>query len=230
MVAAAIALIVAPPAGALAAAGSPGPPHEWGGHETPGEAPAESPGGPTEPAAPPAEGAAPGTNPPASTGGVPQGAGTESSGNGAAPTRRGSSLGSGSGSNQAGSTSEQPASTTASSGSYEPESSTLATVEEPASQPRAVSRVGSVEPRPAAATTGNGARAAVGAANPVAAAPVASTRDQVGSGSGVLSLPVLILCGLILVYACGRLVLGPIEPDLFRSRPFRLVRRAFHRT
>lgn len=216
------------PAGALAA-------------ETGAEAPTAEP-------APAPEGTPPVTAP-GSTGWVPQTPSTGTSGGGSAPTQHGSSLGSGGSSQPAESTSDDTSS--GSSGTVEPETSpppAAPVAEEPASEPRAGSpRVEPVEPlvpEPEPAPVDKGGIAGLGAATLVArpeagtvssaaavAAPVlASTRDQGGSGSGVLPVPILILCGLFLLYAGARLVLGPVEPDLFRSRRFRFLRRAFYRT
>lgn len=242
MVVAAMALVAVAPAGALAAG-------EESGGSAVGETGTESSSGSTG-SAPPA--ASEGATPPASTGWVPQGEGTEASSHEAASTRRGSSLGSGASPKQGGSTGEQAGSTSeessysgGSSGYHEPESSTPSTVEEPASKPRAVSPVDPVEPQVAAEPTpAEGGHAAVGVATPVAlpvspqatdtssappAALVVSTPDRVASGSGGLPLPILIVGLLILIYAGARLLLGPVEPDLFRSGRFQRVRRALSR-
>ena len=240
VVAVAMALVAAPPAGALAAG------EESGGGSTVGEASTESSSGSTEPVSPAAPEETSSTPAaPASTGWVPQGEGTEASSHDAASTRRGSSLGSGAGPKRAGSTSEEPSYSGGSSDSYEPESSTPSTFEEPVSKPLVANPVGSVEPQAAAEVTpAKGGHAAVGVAVPVAlsdspqvadtssappAASVVGTRDRVASGSGSLPLPVLIVGLLILVYAGARLLLGPVEPDLFRSGPFQRVRRALSR-
>lgn len=238
MVVAAMALVAVSPAGALAAG-------EESGGSTVGETGTESSSGSTESAPPATSEEAPSTaTAPASTGWVPQGEGTEAFSHDAASTRRGSSLGSGAGPKRAGSTSEEPSYSGGSSGYSEPESSTPSTFEEPASKSRTVSPGGSVEPQTAEATPGKGGRAAVGVATPVAlsdsprvadtssappAAAMVSTRARVASGSGGLPLPILIVGGLILVYAGGRLLLGPVEPDLFRSGPLQRVRRALSR-
>jgi hypothetical protein len=243
IVVAAMALIAVAPAGALAAG------EESGGGSTVGETGTESSGGSTG-SAPPA--ASEGATPPASTGWVPQGEGTEASSHEAASTRRGSSLGSGASPKQGGSTGEQAGSTGeessysgGSSGYHEPESSTRSTVEESASKPQAASPVNPVEPQVAAEPIpAEGGHAAVGVATPVAlpvspqaadtssappAALVVSTPDRVASGSGGLPLPILIVGLLILIYAGARLLLGPVEPDLFRSGRFQRVRRALSR-
>jgi hypothetical protein len=202
VVAAAMTLIAAAPAGALGA-----------GEES----------APTETAAP--EAAAPVVAPPASTGWIPQGGATETSSDGAAPTRHGSSLGSGGGPSHVPSTSEEPSYTTGSSGQYEPESSAPSTFEEPARTPQMGSGFGSVEPPATASTTGKAVSVAVGAATPVAlaatpvspsespqggsigsaplaaAAPFTNPRDQVASNFDALPLLVGIVLGLILVYA-----------------------------
>ncbi len=245
IVVAAMALIAVAPAGALAG-------EESSGGGAVGETGTESSSGSTG-SAPPASEESPTTaTPPASTGWVPQGEGTEASSHEAASTRRGSSLGSGaspkqpgSTSEQAGSTGEEPSSNGSSSGYYEPESSTPSTVEEPASKPRAASPADPVEPQPAAEPAPvEGGHAAVGVATPVAlpvspqvadtgsappAAALVGTPDRVASGSGGLPLPILIVGLLILVYAGARLLLGPVEPDLFRSGPLQRVRRVLSR-
>jgi hypothetical protein len=248
VVVAAMALIAVAPSGALAAG------EESSGGSTTGETGTESSSGSTETAPPPApEEASSTATPPASTGWVPQGEGTDAPSHGAASTRRGSSLGSGANPKQPGSTSEGAGSTGegssysgGSSGYSEPASSTPSTFEESASKPRAVSPpVGTVQqPQVAEATPDKSGRAAVGASIPVAlpdpprvadtssarlAASIVGTRDRVASGSGSLPLPVLIVGLLILVYAGARLLLGPVEPDLFRSGPLQRVRRALSR-
>jgi hypothetical protein len=244
MVVAVAALVAAAPAGALAAG------EESGSGSSAGETGTEPSSGSTEaaPPAPPEEASSTGAAP-ASAGWVPQGAGTETSSHGGASTRRGSSLGVGVSSKQAGSTSEESSysggDSSGSSDYYEPESSTPSTVEEPAvSKPRVASPVSSVEPQAAETAPDQGGHAAVAVAIPVALqkspqaadtssaplpAPVASMRDLTASGSGGLLLAVLIVCGLILVYAGVQLLFGPFEPDFFRSGPFRRVRRALSR-
>jgi hypothetical protein len=238
VVAGAMALVAAAPAGALAAG------EETSG-STAGETGTES-GGSTLPAPPPtSEEASSTATAPASTGWVPQEASTETSSHEAAPTRHGSSLGIGASSKQAKPKSKESSYSGGSSGYYESESSTPSTVEEPASEPRVVRPVAPVEPQPAEAAPDKGGHAAVGAAVSVAlpespqavdpssipppAALVASTRDRTASGSGGLPLPVLIVSLLILAYAGWRLLLGPVEPDLFRSGPLQRVRRALSR-
>lgn len=234
---------VMPAAGALAAG-------EESGGSTVGETGTESSSGSTGSAPPAASEESSTATPPPSTGWVPQGESTEASSHEAASTRHGSSLGSGASPKHAESTSEQtvsdaPSSSGSSSGYYEPESSTPSTAEEPASRPKAVSPVDPVEPQPAAKPThGAGGHAAVKVAVPVAvsdspkvadvssapaAAAVVGVHDQVASGSGGLPLPVLLVGLLILVYAGARLLLGPVEPDLFRSGPFQRVRRVLSR-
>jgi hypothetical protein len=222
--------LISVPAGALAIG------EESGTSATTGEGATES----TE-SSPPAEG----SNPSTSTGWVPQGDAAEDTGDAAATTRRGSSLGSGGSSNQSRSPDAQPASgkqpapTPASSGSYEPEASSPSTFEEPASTPRAVP-TGDSEPQAVEPAT-----TAVGAANPVAttaspqdstrpvppveATPVANLSEQAAAGSGGLPWPLLVVCVLVLLYAGARLLLGPVELDIFRSSPFRRVRRTFPR-
>jgi hypothetical protein len=246
IVVAAMALVaVIPAAGALAAG-------EESGGSTVGETGSESSSGSTGSAPPAAEEASSTATPPASTGWVPQGEGTEASSH-EASTRHGSSLGSGASPKQAGSAGEQAGSageessySGGSSGYYAPESPTPSTSEEPASKPRAVSPVDHpVEPQPAVEpTSGEGGHAAVGVATPVAlpvspqaadassappAAAVVGVHDRVASGSGGLPLPILLVGLLILVYAGARLLLGPVEPDLFRSGRFQRVRRAISR-
>jgi len=148
---------------------------------------------------------------------------------------------------QTGSASEESSSSGGSSGYYEPEaSSPPSTSEQPASKPRAVSPVGNtVEPKPAAEPApSEGGHAALAVATPVArpdspqvaetssaslAASIVATRDRVASGSGGLPLPILIVGLLILLYIGARLLLGPVEPDLFRSGRFQRVRRAISR-
>lgn len=232
-----MALVAAAPTGALAAGeGS-------GGGSTVGETGTESSSGSTEAAPPASEEASPTTTPPPSAGWVPQGEGTEASSDGTASTRHGSSLGSGaSPAKLAGSTSEESSSSSGSSSYYEPESSAPSPVEVPASKPQVTSQAGSVESQPIEATPAKG-RAGVGVAIPVAlpkspqaaatspASPAAlvSAPARVASSSGSLPLPILIVGLLILVYVGARLLLGPVEPDLFRSGPFQRVRRAISR-
>lgn len=239
VVAGVMALVAAAPAGALAAG-------EDSSGSTAGETGTESAGGSTVPVPPPtSEEASPTASPPASTGWVPQEGGTETSSHEAAPTRHGSSLGIGASSKQAKPKSEESSYSGDSGGYYESESSAPTTPEEPASKPRVVRPVDPVEPPTVKVTPDKGGRAAVGAAVSVAlpespqaadpssipppAALVASTRDRTATGSGGLPLPVLIVSLLILVYAGWRLLLGPVEPDLFRSGPLQRVRRALSR-
>jgi len=84
------------------------------------------------------------------------------------------------------------------------------------------------------------AHLALGGADPVARSEspsagsgsepaAASTSAQVVPDSGSLPWPALIVCGLILLVAGARLLLGPIEPESFRYSRFRFVRRAFPR-
>jgi hypothetical protein len=240
VVAGAVALVAATPVGALAAS-------EGSSGSTAGETGTESGGGSTVPApAPPPEEAPSTAAPPASTGWVPQEAGTEvSSHEAAAPTRHGSSLGVGASSNQAKPKREESSYSGGSSDYYEPEPSTPSTAEEPASKPRPVSPVVPVEPQAAKVTPDKGGHVAVAAAisvampespqatdtssAPAAVVPAASTHDRAASGSGGLPLAVLIVFGLILVYAGVRLLFSPVEPDLFRSGPLQRVRRALSR-
>lgn len=58
------------------------------------------------------------------------------------------------------------------------------------------------------------------------AASVAGTTAQVTSDSGGLPWPALIICGLILLLAGTRLLVGPFEADSLRYSRFRLLRRA----
>lgn len=230
-----MALAAMAPAGALAT----------GEGSTVGETGTESSSGSTEAAPPVSEEASPTTAPPPSAGWVPQGEGTEASSDGAASTRHGSSLGSGaSPAKQAESTSEEPSYSGDSSGYYEPESSsTPSTVEAPASKPQVTNQVAPPEPQPVQATPTKG-HAGVGVAVPVAlpkspqaagtspaspAAQLVSAPARVASSSGSLPLPILIVGLLILVYVGARLLLGPVEPDLFRSGPLQRVRRAISR-
>jgi hypothetical protein len=192
------------------------------------ESATESPGA-TVPA-PPAEG----TSPPA-PGWVPQGEAAEDTGSAAAPTQRGSSLGSGTGSTQADSPEQPapseppPAPTPVPSGSYGPEEApSPSTYEEPASAPRAVTAPNPEPPAPEPAAVALGAADAVAkavsrdASLPVAARPVADTTSgQAAAGSGGLLWPILIVGILILLYAGARVLLGPVELDIFRSGPFR---------
>jgi hypothetical protein len=232
LAAAATALIAAAPAGALAAA------EESKDSSAPGGAAAESPGGQTEShseSAPPAEAAPP------STGWVPQSESTETSSDGATGARRGSSLGSGGGSNAKSTGEESPQTSgssgydeqpTSSSGYYEqPRSSTPPATAEPASKPQVSSGGGSTEPSAPKAPTGNRVSMAVGAAAAVARseslpvadtgdlaaaaiAPLANPHDQTAPGIGTLKMLLLIVCGFILVYSGGRLLLGPVEPGM----------------
>lgn len=73
------------------------------------------------------------------------------------------------------------------------------------------------------------ARSTSGAAEESAASSAAA--EQVASAvtedSGGLPWLALILCGLVLLYAGMRVLLGPVEPEFFRSGRFRFVRRVF---
>jgi hypothetical protein len=234
-----MALVAVAPAASLAAG------EESGGGSTVGEAGAESPSGSTEPAPPGSEEASSTAPAPPSAGWVPQGEGTEAPSHGAASTRHGSSLGSSaSPPKKVESTSEESSYSGDSSGYYEPASSTPSTTEEPASKPRAVSPVASVEPQAVDPTPAKVGHAALGVAIPVASseppqavvtrsapptAQLVSTRTRVAPDSGSLPLPFLIVGLLILAYLGGRLLLGPVEPDLFRSGPLQRVRRAISR-
>ena len=111
--------------------------------------------------------------------------------------------------------------------------------EEPASTLRAVPPVEPeppVEPAPVPlAASDSAARKAppersTRPASSVPARPAANTSEPSAAGAPGLLWPVLILCLLVLLYAGARLLLGPVELDIFRSSPFRRVRRAFPRT
>jgi hypothetical protein len=167
---------------------------------------------------------------PASTGWVPQGSGSESSGAGSTGVRHGSSLGRGASPNQT-----QPASQEASyapppASSSELESPAPAS-EEPASAVSPASGTSVVKesvitpPVVKPAPVGLGAATQVSAAestpvaeasakpsNPLPVKLVAASHDQASSGSTVLPLFAMIVCGLILVCAGTKLVLGPVEP------------------
>jgi hypothetical protein len=197
-----------------------------------------------EPAAVPPEAPAPEATPAPSTGWVPQDAAAEGAGNANAPTQRGSSLGSGESSNPAPSTSEpapapeSPSPAPAPTDSYyEPETpapvgeeSTVAPKVDAAPAPEPVAKA---EPENAVPPAVGGADAVERptsgvagefAASASAAAKVAST---VTEDSGGLPWLALILCGLVLLYAGARVLLGPVEPEFFRSGRFRFVRRVF---
>lgn len=200
VLAAAVALVAAAPAGALAA-----------------ETVSEAPGAPTEPVTP-----APEATPTPAPGWIPQGAGTDSSGDGAAPIRRGSSLGSAS---PGGASGEEPSRSDSSAGYYEPESSTPTTpssVEEATSASEEASGVSAVQApakeRPAAAAKGDAAAVAAppsrldvprGNDGALASAPAAEAAtdslDQAGSSSGALPMLAAIVLGLVLIYAGAHL-------------------------
>lgn len=232
-VAVAMALVSAVPAGALAASA------DAGTGATAGEGATESAGS-TE-SSPPVEEPSPSASP----GWVPQDDAAEDTGGATAPTRRGSSLGSGGSSNPSRSPDEQPAAgevpapAPVSSGSYEPEASSTSTYEEPTStipaaptvdperreaKPTPVA-VGSADPVAKTASPQDSTRPA----SPVQATPVANTSEQAAAGSGGLLWAALIVGLLTLLYAGARVLLGPVELDIFRSNPFRRARRAFPR-
>lgn len=198
ILAAAVVLVAAAPAGALAA-----------------ETVSETPSGPTEPVTP-----APEATPTPSPGWIPQDAGTDTSGDGAAPIRRGSSLGSGGSASPGGSTGDEPSRSVDSGGYYEPESSiptAPSTIEGATSTPEEASGVSAAqtpaEERPAATPKGGTAAAAplrqpdvprgdnVRLASPTPAGSVTNPLDQASSGSGSLPLLAAIVLGLVLVYA-----------------------------
>jgi hypothetical protein len=195
-------------------------------------------------AAPPAEG----SSPPAPAGWVPPSGAAEDTGDAegagdaAATTRRGSSLGSGGSLDQSRSPeeqpapSEQPAPTPVSSGSYEPEAPSPSTSEEPASTLRAVPTVETepqVEPVVVDASDSVARKASpqgsTRSASSLPATRAANTSEQAATDTRGLLWPVLIVCLLILLYAGARLLLGPVELDIFRSSPFRRVRRGYPR-
>ena len=173
--------------------------------------------------------------PPPSTGWVPQDPGTEPSGAAAAPTQHGSSLGSGGVSHPSQSSAEAPSETSGSSGSYEPESPSPSTYEGPTRTPPVPNTSGSVEPPPApSATPARVGTAALGDSIPVAlpepangadtsaalpAKPAALTTGSahVSSGYGATAWLVLIVCGLIGVFAAWRLGI-PAERTLTGNR------------
>jgi hypothetical protein len=216
LVALVIVLLAAAPAGALAAEEAPG---------APAEAPASE-------------------APPPSGGWVPQTPAAEGGGDAPASAQPGSSLGSGGRSNSAPSTSEpspspEPSPPPAPVETYEPEPSASAT-EESTGTSEAAPEPAPAQPPVAKAKPDPGVPPAVGAADLVARPtssgeakgdPEASAAAQVAStvtkDSGGLPWLALILCGLVLLYAGLRLLLGPVEPEFFRSGPFRFVRRVF---
>ncbi len=179
---------------------------------------------------PPAEAPAPGW--------IPQDDAAEETTDAAAPAQRGSSLGSGGGSDQPRSPAPQPAveepePAPASRGPYEPAASSPSSFEEPASAPEAAPAPAPepqpVEPAARPTPVGLSAADAVGAPSQGAARPAigvkgmtaSGTGEQAGSGADALPWPVLIGLLLIFLYAGARVLLGPVELDLFRSGPFR---------
>jgi hypothetical protein len=210
----ALVLIFALPTGALA--------------ETPAES--EAP--------PPTE-----ASPPVSPGWVPPGEAAEDTGGATAPIGRGSSLGSGGGSSQPPPADQEPVSSEApapapvSSGTSEPEAPSQPLDEEPASAPEPAPAVGP-EPRVAkpdpvalgvAVPVATASKPEPRSAPPVEAKPVANRSEPAASGSSVLLWPALIVGILIFLYAGARLLLGPVELDLFRSSLFRRARRGYPR-
>lgn len=185
---------------------------------------AETPGGPTEPVAPEV------TSPPP-TGWVPQESGGEGSAAGAG-VRHGSSLGSGGAATpNASSTAEQPSYDAPSSGSgyYPPETSTTPTTEEAPIAPQETSPVEPVEPPPARKPVREAGVTAVGAATALtqpevlrvagvhaesaaSSVPLASQSGEAASGPDFLWWIAIVVCGLLLIYAAGRLLLEPTEP------------------
>jgi hypothetical protein len=197
-----------------------------------------------EPAAVPPEAPAPEAAPQPSTGWVPQDAAAEDAGSANAPTQRGSALGSGESSSPAPSTSEPPASTeapapvAAPTGAYEPSPPPVS--EESTSAPQAEVAPVPVEPPVAKVEPDPGPPPAVGSADSVArsattkeadgsepAAAAAQVVNTVTKDSGGLPWLALILCGLVLLYAGVRVLLGPVEPEFFRSGRLRFMRRVF---
>ena len=201
-------------------------------------APAAAPAAEEAPEAPASEA------PPPSGGWVPQDPAPEGGGDAPAPAQQGSSLGSGERSSPAPSTSDpapEPSSPPpAPVETYEREPSATVTEEsrstpapapEPAPAPPPVAKV---EPDP-------GVPPAVGAAHLVArpassgeaeddsatSAAAEQVAGTVNEDSGGLPWLALILCGLVLLYAGMRVLLGPVEPEFFRSGRFRFVRRVF---
>lgn len=213
-IAAASALFVGAPAGASAATEEPG------SNSTPGGTAVEPSGSSTQPAA---------------TEWAPQGADKGASSGGAAPLEHGSSVGSGvvngkpEPTGSTGSDSEPPSYAPDSGGSYEPEPSVPATVEEPVGAPRAESGIQSVQPAATGTETAPAVKdgdaaddVAVGGSIPlehstaprggdissVPAAPVASftnSGDRVSTGSYALMLLFIIALGLVLTFAGARL-------------------------
>jgi hypothetical protein len=198
-----------------------------------------------EPAAVPPEAPAPEADPPPSTGWVPQDAAAEGGGSANAPAQRGSSLGSGGSSNPAPSASEPPAPPEPPQpvappvSSYEPETPTPAAGEEAAIAPEAEPAplpapepVTKAEPEKAVPPAIEGADLVArptseGADESAASAAVKKVASTVSEDSGGLPWLALVLCGLVLLYAGVRLLLGPVEPEFFRSGRFRFMRRVF---
>lgn len=99
----------------------------------------------------------------------------------------------------------------------------------PAPSPEPVAKA---EPENAAPPTLDSADAVARPTSGVAGESAASAAaEQVASTvteeSGGLPWLALILCGLVLLYAGARVLLGPVEPEFFRSGRFRFVRRVF---
>jgi hypothetical protein len=204
-IAAASALLVAAPAGASAA-------EEPGSGATSGETAAEPPGNSTQPAAP------------ATTEWAPQGAEAGTSGGGSAPVVHGSSVGSGAvkgksgtATSKAGSDGEAPSYTPDPGRSNEPQRPTPPSSGQPASPPRAPSRVHSEQPTTVRASKPVDV-AAVGAATslggsappqsdsasptpPATAAPFGGSSDRASTSSPALLLLATVALGLILLFA-----------------------------
>jgi hypothetical protein len=201
-----------------------------------------------EEAAVPPEAPAPEATPAPSTGWVPQEPAAEGAGSGNAPTQRGSSLGSGGSSNPAPSTSEPapapepPPAPTPTTSYYEQEAPTptvsgettpateadFAPAPAPSPEPAPKPEPENVVP-PAIGSADAVERSTSGVAGEFAAssAAVEQVASTVTEDSGGLPWLALILCGLVLIYAGARVLLGPVEPEFFRSGRFHFVRRLF---
>ncbi|HEX7278765.1 MAG TPA: hypothetical protein VF255_03975 [Solirubrobacterales bacterium] len=185
--------------------------------------------------------------PPPSTGWVPQTPAAEGGDEAPASAQQGSSLGSGGRSSPAPPPSEPPPAPAPSPAPapadsyYEPETSTPPATEEstsaieaapapapaPAPEPVAKEKPENTVP-PALGGADAVARPTAGVAGELAASAAAAEEvaSTVTEDSGLPWLA-LILCGLVLLYAGVRLLLGPVEPEFFRSGRFRFVRRVF---
>jgi hypothetical protein len=207
----AMSLLIAPPAGALAAG-------ESSGRLAATESGPESPADPAEPAAPAApEDTSPGTTAPPSTGWVPQG-GSEASGDGSAGVRHGSSLGSGGPDPKPAAPAPKESSPSPGSSGDQGESAAPAPAipRQVASAPRRTSAPREPAPAPVRTekpTVGAVATAtllsrpdpprddAAGFGPSTVVSPVAQPSDQGGSGADAL----LWLAALVLAYAGWRL-------------------------